>query len=965
MQNPGDDDGREESSPRNETDPNLQDGSDDAEEDSGATASHYKEAQSLPQPESPAAHRYHDLTVVDENFPAATNLMQEDIAQMAHRSHTSEEMEDHEPLPEDEEEELIILDPEHPVVRRQQAALTIQLGKQLERINQTLREKHAVAKDDASHNQELGVEVFRIQEHLVRQQNRLHDLHETKTQAETKHQQVLNQLEEIKSQHSSMTRKVCEARANESQLQAQLDSMTQYLIFIQGVSEGLRSEVKTMNNARRKARAEKTQAEDQKLKQDLYVERLTKELDRLTQQIAMYESKTSAHAEETQTAKEALSEAEMEMESLLVARKQLLQQWSSCLMGLRRRDEAFGAMQEVIRETKHQVILLDKDIDGYKKSINAEQEQNEILTLQLNWSQMDCTTTRKLISDKQAQQEALQAHYSTFLLTLQETERTLARLSKEFGSLQAQVNDQSKQLEKESSARLELENNIMSSMQHKLLHNNAAKYSQLLTEKISRLKKEKMYQLKQSEEEVLVVKLESQLVSQRVDSLALTQEALDQEITKYNKLITAIEAKLTSSVRVIEQKQSTIIGYNTKISQIAATTGHDDLGPLHIKIQSIIAQIEELAANIKSDQQLWMKRQGILMGLTQTIEANSKELLKLQAEYTGWQQTKLYFESQIESEHREEAELEKSSKMLKRDQLKLNMLLSKKGQLSQALQQENAVMETDFIHRLKDAEREAVKMQMKVEKTQEEKERLLNSLVEAERQIMLWEKKTQLVKEMRSAMDVGQGESHTMKAEIHRMEVRLSQLMRQRECLLRESEATVARRETIVLRKEAMMRNSLKQATQGDLSLSIQGLQRKIREAHKQVVEYEQVIGELQKQKESLRDRIAQRKTHLTELCSTSYILDSDFVNLQDTKERNLGHLVALQSRAKRLRTVCEGSYRALSTPESVEAALQRQTDRLHAISTILHRVCEEFPQHQGALRRLSRALSEHAQAVE
>uniref|UniRef100_A0A3Q4HMW8 Coiled-coil domain 40 molecular ruler complex subunit n=1 Tax=Neolamprologus brichardi TaxID=32507 RepID=A0A3Q4HMW8_NEOBR len=801
------------------------------------------------------------------------------------------------------------------------------------------------AKDDASHDQELGVEVFRIQEHLVRQQNRLHDLHETKTQAETKHQQALNQLEEIKSQHSSMTRKVCE-------LQAQLDSMTQYLIFIQGVSEGLRSEVKTMNNARRKARAEKTQAEDQKLKQDLYVERLTKELDRLTQQIAMYECKTSAQAEETQTAKEALSEAEMEMESLSVARKQLLQQWSSCLMGLRRRDEAFGAMQE------HQVILLDKDIDGYKKSINAEQEQNEILTLQLNWSQMDCTTTRKLISDKQAQQEALQAHYSTFLLTLQETERTLARLSKEFGSLQAQVNDQSKQLEKESSARLELENNIMSSMQHKLLHNNAAKYSQLLTEKISRLKKEKMYQLKLSEEEVLAVKLESQLVSQRVDSLALTQEALDQEITNYNKLITAIEAKLTSSVRVIEHKQSTIIGYNKKISQIAATTGHDDLGPLHIKIQSIIAQIEELAANVKSDQQLWMKRQGILMGLTQTIEASSKELLKLQAEYTGWQQTKLYFESMqdAQSEHREEAELEKSSKMLKRDQLKLNMLLSKKGQLSQALQQENAVMETDFIHRLK---REAVKMQMKVEKTQEEKERLLNSLVEAERQIMLWEKKTQLVKEMHSAMDVGQGESHTMKVEIHRMEVRLSQLMRQRECLLRESEATVARRETIVLRKEAMMRNSLKQATQGDLSLSIQGLQRKIREAHK-VKEADGTLIHLCLEQVEHLSYMQDLKTHLTELCSTSYVLDSDFVNLQDTKERNLGHLVALQSRAKRLRTVCEGSYRALSTPESVEAALQRQTERLHAISTILHRVCEEFPQHQGALRRLSRAILAH-----
>lgn len=38
---------------------------------------------------------------------------------------------------------------------------------------------------------------------------------------------------------------------------------------------------------------------------------------------------------------------------------------------------------------------------------------------------------------------------------------------------------------------------------------------------------------------------------------------------------------------------------------------------------------------------------------------------------------------------------------------------------------------------------------------------------------MLWEKKTQLAKETRAAVDsdVGQGEIHAMKAEIHRMQV--------------------------------------------------------------------------------------------------------------------------------------------------------------------------------------------------
>lgn len=76
------------------------------------------------------------------------------------------------------------------------------------------------------------------------------------------------------------------------------------------------------------------------------------------------------------------------------------------------------------------MILLDREIEGYKKSTTEEQEQNETLTMQLNWSQMDGATSKKLISQKQAQQEALHAHYSTCLRTLRETERALARLSK-------------------------------------------------------------------------------------------------------------------------------------------------------------------------------------------------------------------------------------------------------------------------------------------------------------------------------------------------------------------------------------------------------------------------------------------------------------------------------------------------------------------------------------------------------
>lgn len=79
---------------------------------------------------------------------------------------------------------------------------------------------------------------------------------------------------------------------------------------------------------------------------------------------------------------------------------------------------------------EHQGILLEREIEGYKKSITEEQEKNETQTAQLNCFQMEMATSKKLISQKKAQQDALQAQYSTSLRTLREVESTLTRLTK-------------------------------------------------------------------------------------------------------------------------------------------------------------------------------------------------------------------------------------------------------------------------------------------------------------------------------------------------------------------------------------------------------------------------------------------------------------------------------------------------------------------------------------------------------
>lgn len=75
------------------------------------------------------------------------------------------------------------------------------------------------------------------------------------------------------------------------------------------------------------------------------------------------------------------------------------------------------------------------------------------------------------------------------------------------------------------------------------------------------------------------MELESSNVAQHLDTLTLTQDALNEEIAKYNKLLTSDQAKISSFITLIQQKQHSISCYNKKIHQITASTGVSEFNP--------------------------------------------------------------------------------------------------------------------------------------------------------------------------------------------------------------------------------------------------------------------------------------------------------------------------------------------------------------------------------------------------
>ncbi|MFT7804122.1 coiled-coil domain-containing protein 40 isoform X1 [Arapaima gigas] len=863
-------------------------------------------------------------------------------------------------------EELVVLDPEHPLMKRFQLALKNHLSKQLEGLNMELREMSAEERAESTRREELGVELYGVQQQLARLQASLESRQEDNRQAAQQRQLAQERLEEVRGQHRTAASETGQQRTQVSRLQAEVDSLALHLIYVREVNEDLRSDISAMKNASQKAKAEKLHAEEEKQKQDLYVERLTKHTEKLTEQIAMYDVQIAAQAEETQAAKQVLTEAQMEMDTLEVERKQLLQQWNSSLLGMKRRNEAYSTMQETLRVAHHQVRSMDTEIEGLRKSAVQEAERNELLTALLNRSQADHAASRRLTAQSRTQQEVLQAQYSTYARMLQETEQALAHVSGECAAHEAKLAALCKKAEKESSVRLELEEKIVAKMQEQLTHDNSAKYSKRLMLKTTAHRRETEAQVSRLENDIAQVTLESFDTTQHLESLTQLLAELEQEAESRHKLLSRSEAEVNRGITVIGCKQTTINVYNKKIEQIVASTGHEDLGPLEIRMSNLTKQLEEVGSEIKEAQQLWLWQQGELVRLNQERQARSSALLTLQMQLTILQQKKVRTESEIQQEQRELVELDRHTRGLEADMLKLNTLLNKNGRLREELEQGNALMQSDFLHRLKEAEKESVAMQMKLEKIQEEKERLLNSLVEAEQQMMLWEKKIQLMKETRSVVDsdISQEEIRSMKAEIHRMEVRHAQLVKQQERLLRDMEAEVVRREAIAVHSEVQARADRKQPTQTDFYNILQNLRRKIQDTQKQAEECDGVIKEMAETQQKVAASLAEKQRRLSELQSSTAVLTAELRHLQDAKEQNLVRLLGLQGRARHLRAVREGSYvpTAASKADTVEPTIQQQEDRLNAFSTVLHRICQELPQHQGTLRRLSLALAARLQ---
>ncbi|XP_059157116.1 coiled-coil domain-containing protein 40-like isoform X2 [Physella acuta] len=861
----------------------------------------------------------------------------------------------------DNETDLVVLDPDHPLMKRFQAALKAHLTKQDDKMTLEYRDLSETLKMKKKEREDIGVELYGVQQELARYQLMLEEKHDHVAQIKQNRQKQEQDLTDVQSMYKQLQNNVNKERKKGSELQSEVENLALRLYYLASAKDNVRSDISVMRRAAEKVEAEVAKAEQEKQRQDLYVDRLVEGVDRLKEEIAMYEAQINAQSEETKAAKESLLEAYMEIEAINLEKKDLYQKWNSSLIGMRRRDEAHSAMMDALGQQEQYILTLATEIEGYKKSIQKEQEQNEKLTHILNKTEREIEGAKKHRAQVQAKQDALMSEYTTYTRMLQETEQALGRAMADKALRCAEVATLRKQIEQEHLAKAKLEDEILERMRAQLTLDKATYYSKNLIKKTRDATKRLETEIADVENSIAQATLEAVTIKSRSERLKKVLDGLEKQISEQNAIINKSEQEIVKRNAVIERKQNQVDSMNKKLTQMIAAAGGVELGPLEIQVNSLVKSIEARNQEVLDLQQLWLRQQTELVRLCQTKDKEMQELVASRRELTILSQKKIRTENDIEQQHREMCEIERSVRNMRNDIIKLNGLLHKEKCIGEELEQGNILMENAFIANLQTSELESIQLQAKLDDIKDEKERLLNSLVQAERQIMLWEKKTQLARETRAAVDseVGQGEMKAMRSEIHRMQVRFGQLMKQQEKMIQDMEKSVSRRDTIVTQGDALSKQKKKVVTKGNFERQMMEMKKKIKQTIQEANDCDNEIKELRDHQLLISQQLEEKQVNCQQLQSASDTLDGDVERTMEIKHRNMNELLARQQKMKYYQQVKDGKYTMMCRSSSaLELEARKQEERIQALSAIVDKLNSEFPHAQPALRKASVALA-------
>eukprot|EP00644_Phytophthora_capsici_P011527 jgi/Phyca11/9440/fgenesh1_pm.PHYCAscaffold_37_\ len=671
-----------------------------------------------------------------------------------------EDSDDEEDDDEEDPTQTIVDMGRHERMQRIQKVLYEQLVGNDERVSLELREKEEELRRAKNAREDVGVALYGVQQQLAQLQVALEGAHRRLTTLHDERFSTEDKLDEWKASAEEKKLAVERRQAHYHKTQAELDSLNATLRQVEKYNEEMKHEIARTQRAAEKAEESMTVAEKDKVKQDLYIDRLNEQVKTLQEQLAANASQLKTQQLETQAAEETLREAAAQMEAVAFEKKQLLQQWKSALIGMQQRDTALQATQSAISKVGEDELALSAELRGYKISIEKAQQAHETLIATIERFNAELRFIEEQAESLKGEHERLAARHELLAKSLKQTEAQVSSTASEGRKLESEAAQVAQHLETTQRERHLLEDEIAAekndqTTMHKASH-NLTKETQKLVARVH----EKEVELANLQNEMARVEVDALNVQSHTAQLTEAQRAIVEELKRDDQQVERAELEIRQRNDEIEKKMLRLDRLNKKYEQLVSKMEDADTGPLEATIKNLVRETKIGREDNTAKQKQWLNTQTALVHAASDAQEIS--------------------ERNQEQMQRELRELSNGIASLHADTGRLNELISRQGTRHDDLLNSNHSLELEFARELRELEAKSVEMEAQATTLRQEKQELLTRVVEVERQLMLWEKKIQLEKETQAALDpeVGQAEARSMEKEIHRMRLRLEALQR-------------------------------------------------------------------------------------------------------------------------------------------------------------------------------------------
>ncbi|CAI9742972.1 Hypothetical predicted protein [Octopus vulgaris] len=822
------------------------------------------------------------------------------------------------PTPADEEHTFLILDPDHPKMVRFQTSLKNYLTKMMEKTKLELLEVTKPLKILKQEKEDVGVHLYGQQQELASKQMQLEE-----------HQDKYTAFKGIRYREEALvknTKHICTTSQNElilnkkhaNSLRQDVENMEIHRFYLKQTKKDVGGDIKLLMRAVEKTTTDIATAETEQKRQDFFVDRLVKRTNKLRNDIALYDTQYKLQLEETKNIRNLLQDAELQLS----------------------------------------MMVLKSDMYGYKKSTMQEQQENEKLTQLLNKGQRDVDMIREQLNNTVQKYEELKMQYSTYGQLLKETEENLLKTNAHKTFMQDMLVKMRKEFENQVNRTRVLEGEIMNKINTQLMMEKSAKYVNKLTSQ-NRLVIEKLMASKiclENDYSRILLSMTS-LKSQKKHFEVLLAE-YEIEITNKNKIIDQCDVEIVRRSILVNRKQNLVDTCQKRLEQLINKAGGIELGPLDSTIRSLQKSIDEIDHSINTMQQLWLQKQRGLVDVLKEREDQMEKMDSSKKELIIHTQKKIRTEQKLLRQDCVKADLNRSIKHCLNDILKLNDMIHKELDLVGDVDHSINILEKDFIATLKEEKMNLVDLQTKLEQVKDEKEDFLQSIVETDQQIMLVERKIQILKETRSAVDADfqQGEIRSMKSEIHRMEMRFSQLMRQQNHMIQDTERFLSRRDNIDTLGD--IQQSRKALTKGKLNKILNETKKKIKQVQKESGDFAQDIEDLQQKQNICGDELEVLQVDCNALKATLDDTTEHIEKSSNTKYRRMIDLLQQQRRNKYYQQVKDKRYKMLcKSKAALHSEYTKHMNNLQTLMAIVEQICQEYPGIQKSLQRLLHVL--------